>query len=281
MGDKWVDYENLLNFTTLLHSIFTLFEMAILGTWSMVMAAAAHVDPISSLLFFYTYRLFMTLIILPILMSFIIQAFISRSNRKNGVAATDGGTKTSYLAPATSSLSRHSSRHFCDDLMHSDRDSDSSSGKVELQRINTSSSTDSSQAETPTTTEQTKRQQVRRRRSIVDLMRVKDEERLSLNDKHDTPSAATTPTKPAGGTGKAVAMRPMKRYTIGMSNTSSRMMSFWSAEGTESLTPKASSTPPSSTHSATEVTSLKEENGILKSRIVDLENLLSRSKETI
>jgi hypothetical protein len=74
----WAKYENLLNFKTFAQSLHTLFQMAIIGSWSMVMDAAAKEFPFSSFLFFYSYRLFMTLTVMPILFSFIIQIFIIR-----------------------------------------------------------------------------------------------------------------------------------------------------------------------------------------------------------
>lgn len=83
-ANQWVQYKNLLNFNTLLQSMFTLFEMSILGNWSIVMdAAVASTDhPASAYIFFYTYRLVITLFVLPILLSFIIQVFLSALNMR-------------------------------------------------------------------------------------------------------------------------------------------------------------------------------------------------------
>lgn len=86
-ASQWAAYQNLLNFRTLLQSIFTLFEMSILGNWSIVMDAAAvsandFGGQLSAYFFFYTYRLIITLCVLPILVSFIIAAFLSAIGKK-------------------------------------------------------------------------------------------------------------------------------------------------------------------------------------------------------
>jgi hypothetical protein len=81
-ASQWVQYQNLLNFNTLLQSVFTLFQLGILGNWSIVMdaAVASTTQPASAYIFFYTYRLVITLFVLPILLSFIIQVFLSALN---------------------------------------------------------------------------------------------------------------------------------------------------------------------------------------------------------
>ena len=83
-ANQWVQYSNLLNFNTLLQSVFTLFELSILGNWSIVMdaAVASTNRPAGAYIFFYTFRLVITLFILPILLSFIIQVFLSALNAK-------------------------------------------------------------------------------------------------------------------------------------------------------------------------------------------------------
>lgn len=79
----WTNYSNVLNFSTMWHSIYTMFELSLLGNWSIVMsAAAASSDQVSAYLFFYGYRLLTTLCVLPILLSFIIQAFLSIITRR-------------------------------------------------------------------------------------------------------------------------------------------------------------------------------------------------------
>jgi hypothetical protein len=74
----WAYFQNQLNFNTFAQSLYTLFQMAVLGSWNMVASTAAKKFPLSSFLFFYSYRLFMTLTVMPILFSFIIQIFIIR-----------------------------------------------------------------------------------------------------------------------------------------------------------------------------------------------------------
>jgi uncharacterized membrane protein len=80
-ADRWVPYHQQLNFNTMLQTTYTLFEVAVLGNWSFVMRAAMLSGFASALLFFYAYRLAMTLIIIPILTSFIIQVYNARSAR--------------------------------------------------------------------------------------------------------------------------------------------------------------------------------------------------------
>jgi hypothetical protein len=64
---------------------------------------AAKVSPVSSYLFFYTYRFIMSLIILPIMSSFIIQAFITRSDSSAPVGADSkaGGENLAETGDAT------------------------------------------------------------------------------------------------------------------------------------------------------------------------------------
>jgi hypothetical protein len=76
---KWEPYDQQLNFNTLLQTMYTLFEVAVLGSWSYVMRAAMLSGFLSALLYFYAYRLLMTLVVMPILTSFIIQAYNARS----------------------------------------------------------------------------------------------------------------------------------------------------------------------------------------------------------
>jgi hypothetical protein len=77
---KWPQFANMLNFSTMLFSLFTMFEMSVLGNWSIVMdALAAEHRPHSVQIyaFFFIFRLLMTLVIYPLLMSFVIRSFIS------------------------------------------------------------------------------------------------------------------------------------------------------------------------------------------------------------
>ena len=75
---NWIPYRSLLNFDTFAQTLFTLFEISILGTWSSTMNVAAKVDAPSSLLFFYSFRLVMAVAVYPLTTAFIIQAFMSR-----------------------------------------------------------------------------------------------------------------------------------------------------------------------------------------------------------
>lgn len=78
-ANQWPQYSHILNFKTLLQSMFTLFQISILGNWSIVMdaAVASTTKPAAAYIYFYSYRLLITLFILPILLSFIIQVFLS------------------------------------------------------------------------------------------------------------------------------------------------------------------------------------------------------------
>eukprot|EP00602_Paraphysomonas_sp_CaronLab_P008688 CAMPEP_0185036272 /NCGR_PEP_ID=MMETSP1103-20130426/28990_1 /TAXON_ID=36769 /ORGANISM="Paraphysomonas bandaiensis, Strain Caron Lab Isolate" /LENGTH=1059 /DNA_ID=CAMNT_0027573757 /DNA_START=43 /DNA_END=3225 /DNA_ORIENTATION=- len=94
----WRDnFTHLLNFNTLLQTIYTLFEVSILGNWSIIMDAAAHTERVPSMLFFFTYRMVMAMIVIPLLFAFIMQAFISRRNqdeeaKKQALLAAGGGS---------------------------------------------------------------------------------------------------------------------------------------------------------------------------------------------
>eukprot|EP00602_Paraphysomonas_sp_CaronLab_P006681 CAMPEP_0185034446 /NCGR_PEP_ID=MMETSP1103-20130426/24356_1 /TAXON_ID=36769 /ORGANISM="Paraphysomonas bandaiensis, Strain Caron Lab Isolate" /LENGTH=699 /DNA_ID=CAMNT_0027571109 /DNA_START=892 /DNA_END=2991 /DNA_ORIENTATION=- len=88
VAPNWIQYEDQLNFDTFPKSLYTLFEIATFGDWTVVQVAE-KVDPISSYLFFYTYRLLMTLVFLPILSSFIIQTFVSRRETNEKTKTTE------------------------------------------------------------------------------------------------------------------------------------------------------------------------------------------------
>jgi hypothetical protein len=88
VAPNWIPYEHQLNFHTFASSMYTMFEIATFGDWSVVQVAA-KVSPVSSYLFFYTYRFIMSLIILPIMSSFIIQAFITRSDSSSTPVGAD------------------------------------------------------------------------------------------------------------------------------------------------------------------------------------------------
>jgi hypothetical protein len=80
-AERWVPYEKQLNFNTMTQTMYTLFQVAILGNWSFVMRASMLSGAAAAAIFFYSYRLIMTLVVLPILTSFVIQAYNARSAR--------------------------------------------------------------------------------------------------------------------------------------------------------------------------------------------------------
>ena len=80
-GASWEEFSSLLNFSTLLKTVFTLYEVSILGNWSIVMGAASREEPILAFLFFLPYRLLMAMLVIPLLFSFIMQAFISHRDK--------------------------------------------------------------------------------------------------------------------------------------------------------------------------------------------------------
>lgn len=117
-ANQWVQYSNLLNFNTLLQSMFTLFEVSILGNWSIVMDAAvvSTNKPASAYIFFYTYRLVITLFILPILLSFIIQVFLSAlSMREKELAEEAVADQRQHSAQQARRSSASAKRAYSDD----------------------------------------------------------------------------------------------------------------------------------------------------------------------
>jgi hypothetical protein len=87
-SQNWVQFASELNFSSYLQALFTMFEMSLLANWSIVMDAAAKVAGIGSFFFFYTYRLMVTLFVLPILLGFVMQAFLA-ARRKKSVLDTE------------------------------------------------------------------------------------------------------------------------------------------------------------------------------------------------
>lgn len=74
---NWVKFSGMLNFDTFLQSLFTMFEISVLANWSIVMDAAAKVAKTKAYIFFYLFRLVVTLNVLPLLLGFIMQAFLA------------------------------------------------------------------------------------------------------------------------------------------------------------------------------------------------------------
>jgi hypothetical protein len=88
----WDQVSHLLNFDTILQSLFTMFEMAVLSNWSIVMDAAEKVAGIRAYFFFYTYRLVVSIFTMPLLISFIMQSFVSAINKKDKKNEMDKAT---------------------------------------------------------------------------------------------------------------------------------------------------------------------------------------------
>jgi hypothetical protein len=76
---SWNQFSQILNFNNYQQTLFTLFEVTVLGSWSMIMDAAARQDRNSAIpiLFFFFFRLLMALVFLPLLMSFMVRSFIA------------------------------------------------------------------------------------------------------------------------------------------------------------------------------------------------------------
>jgi hypothetical protein len=74
---------DVLNFSSVLMSLFTMFQLSAQSNWSIVMDATAKQAGNRAYVFFYTYRLVMTLFVVPILMSFIMNSFVSAVVKKD------------------------------------------------------------------------------------------------------------------------------------------------------------------------------------------------------
>jgi hypothetical protein len=85
----WLNFEEMFNFNSLLHTMYTLFYVAMLGNWTFIMDAAARTERIPSLFYFYSFRLFMTLIVIPIMFAFIIQSYIAARDKEAKKEGTD------------------------------------------------------------------------------------------------------------------------------------------------------------------------------------------------
>jgi len=59
-----------------LQSMYTLFEVAVLGSWSMIMDAAAKSDSVKAFGFFYPFRLAIILAVLPLLNGLVIRSYV-------------------------------------------------------------------------------------------------------------------------------------------------------------------------------------------------------------
>lgn len=89
-SSAWVPFQDLLNFDTFLQSMFTLFQIAVLGSWSMIMDAAAKTDSVKAFGFFYPYRLAIILAVLPLLNGLVIRSYVLLMDQKDTSTSRDG-----------------------------------------------------------------------------------------------------------------------------------------------------------------------------------------------
>ena len=82
---RWSHLHNLLNFRTFPQSLHTCYQLTIIGNWSTVMSAAAANKHNSALFFFYFYRIFVSMIVMPIVLSFVIQTFVAQRKKMAGI----------------------------------------------------------------------------------------------------------------------------------------------------------------------------------------------------
>lgn len=93
-ANAWVFFQDILNFDSYLQSMFTLFQIAVLGSWSMIMDAAAKTDAVKAFGFFYPYRLVIILAVLPLLNGLVIRSYVlimdQKDSRHDDDAKDDG-----------------------------------------------------------------------------------------------------------------------------------------------------------------------------------------------
>lgn len=82
-ASDWVPFASLLNFDSFSQSLFTMFELSTYSNWSVVMDAAEKQAGLRAYFFFYIYRLVMTLFVIPLLVSFIMNSFVSAVVKKD------------------------------------------------------------------------------------------------------------------------------------------------------------------------------------------------------
>ena len=80
---NWVEYANVLNFRSFAQSLFTMFELCTQSNWTIVMDVAAKQAGNRAFFFFYVYRLVLTLFVIPLLLSFIMNAFVTAVVKKD------------------------------------------------------------------------------------------------------------------------------------------------------------------------------------------------------
>ena len=80
-AQRWSGLHNLLNFRTFPQSLHTCYQLTIIGNWSTIMSAAAATKHTSALFFFYFYRISVSMIMMPIVLSFVIQTFVAQRKK--------------------------------------------------------------------------------------------------------------------------------------------------------------------------------------------------------
>ncbi|RYH20552.1 ion transporter [archaeon] len=82
-ASSWDQFNEILNFNNYAQSIFTMFEVAVLGSWSMIMDATVQRTSrkVPTYMFFFSFRLMMVLMILPLLVSFMVRSIIALNDR--------------------------------------------------------------------------------------------------------------------------------------------------------------------------------------------------------
>ena len=85
----WLIHEGVMSFDTIGLSILSMFEVAVLGNWTPVMSALAERNMVASRVFFVLYRAVMAQVVIPLLIAFVISAFISKrdNDERKSVAA--------------------------------------------------------------------------------------------------------------------------------------------------------------------------------------------------
>jgi hypothetical protein len=106
----WLPNEGVISFSSLAYSILALFEISVLGNWTPVMSAAAEKDIVESKFFFILYRLIMSMVVIPLLLAFVISAFISKRDsdeKKNAMEKRD----TASMSTADAGKNHMSGKH--------------------------------------------------------------------------------------------------------------------------------------------------------------------------
>lgn len=81
VGTPWYPVADELGFGTFASSLLTMFEVGLLARWTIVMDAAVKVTGNASAVFFFTYRIIVAIVYIPILVGFIVEGFVSSNAR--------------------------------------------------------------------------------------------------------------------------------------------------------------------------------------------------------